>query len=265
MTKELVDGGFVTVPLDLTTAGIATGAEVDVSGIDKISIRAYAATWSTAVVTIKRSVRGTTPVAGTEYAVLSPSITYSADTHSWDIDVSMAGVVAFDVTTAAGGASAASVELVGRKDRDRAPPWAEYYVINPNSTNLNQLTWTQYPYDTVVHEDSDYFALESSGDVTIHKAGWYDLYATCAHNMAVVRGSVRSQFFKTAGTVALNSQCAGAYIRATAGHNEATTTMRYHFLFAEGDTVGCFGTRAAAAGSIQPWSNFCNFILRKVS
>ncbi len=263
---QLVDGGQVELSVDLNSATLTETNTIDVQDVDRISITGTAATWTTAIVTMKRAVSSRRDASSSDggFVALSPSLTFEATaTTHWDVDVSMAGAINLDVTTAEGGASTADFEVYGNRDRDRAPPWAEYFIANVSTTDLNQTAKTQFDYDSITYEDSDYFSLNTStGEVTIYKAGWYDLYANCAFNNAVVRSSVRSQFFTGGGAVSLTSQCAGSYIRATVGHNEASSSMQYRYLFAEGTTVGTWGTRAAAAGVISPWNSFCNFRLQ---
>ncbi len=256
--KALTPGGDSLASFDINVSGIDGDRIFDVSKVDRVAIQATASTWTTAVVTLKRGADKNT------FAAMSPASTLTAAGQTWDLAVKGQRFLALDVTTPEGTGSTATFELYGFDDR--APPWAEYFIANVSTTDLNQTAKTQFDYDSITYEDSSYFSLNAStGEVTIYKAGWYDLYANCAFNNAVVRSSVRSQFHTGGGAVSLTSQCAGSYIRATVGHNEASSSMQYRFLFAAGTTVGTWGTRAAAAGVISPWNSFCNFRLQKIS
>jgi hypothetical protein len=268
MAETLVQGGHVQMSVDLNDANLTELNTIDVQDVDRVSIYGTAATWTTAVVEVKRAVssRRDATVSDGGFVSLEPAVTFTgSDTSSFDIDVSSAGAITLDVTTAEGGASAASFDAYGfRVERAPSRPWANYRLANGSTTNLNQTSWTQVDLDTVDYEDSEYYSLNvTSGEWTFHKAGYYEMYACNSFADAVVNGSVRSSFFKTAGGVGTYSHSAGAYIRAASNHNEATTTMRYRQLVAAGDTYGLWGIRAAAAGTINPWA-YTYVILTKI-
>ena len=75
---------------------------------------------------------------------------------------------------------------------------------------------------------------------------------------------MRSQFWLDGLTTGINCESAGNYIRASNGHNEGTTSMRRRWLFTEGQTVGVWGTRGAAAGTVIPYAGFNRFLITKV-
>lgn len=105
--KILTPGGDSTAAVDLNASGITPDQTFDVSQVDRVSIRGSAGTWTTAQVTLKRS------VDKTNWGALSPSVVLTAAGSSYDIDVSGARFLALDVTTPEGGASTGTFDVYG--------------------------------------------------------------------------------------------------------------------------------------------------------